>query len=163
MSLFSNPVGKNSQGPTGTLQGSSVLGISRANINCLAGLIGLTHNLILLWVATWTAEDLTPRKVPMWTDNTTFFYIDDRIGGHCTPITYDLVALGGFIPGEGVIEVIDACYADCDLSESLDLFDFLCYVNAFNAANPAADCDESGSLDVFDFLCYVNEFAAGCP
>ena len=26
-----------------------------------------------------------------------------------------------------------------------------------------ADCDLSGSLDFFDFLCFQNEFAAGCP
>lgn len=56
-----------------------------------------------------------------------------------------------------------ACYADCDQSGSLDLFDFLCFTNAFNAQNPYADCDQSGSLDLFDFLCFTNSFNAGCP
>jgi hypothetical protein len=26
-----------------------------------------------------------------------------------------------------------------------------------------ADCDRKGTLDLFDFLCFVNEFNAGCP
>jgi len=55
-----------------------------------------------------------------------------------------------------------ACYADCDASNELDFFDFLCFQNQFAAADPAADCDESGELDFFDFLCFQNEFAAGC-
>ena len=62
---------------------------------------------------------------------------------------------------EFVVE--SACYADCDQSGELDLFDFLCFKNLFAAADPAADCDESGVLDLFDFLCFQNAFAAGCP
>ena len=27
---------------------------------------------------------------------------------------------------------------------------------------PAADCDHSNSLDLFDFLCFTNAFNAGC-
>jgi hypothetical protein len=60
-------------------------------------------------------------------------------------------------------ETPTACYPDCDGSGSLDLFDFLCFVNEFNNGNPYADCDGSGSLDLFDFLCFVNEFNNGCP
>jgi hypothetical protein len=55
------------------------------------------------------------------------------------------------------------CYPDCDGSGSLDLFDFLCFVNEFNNGNAYADCDGSGGLDLFDFLCFVNAFNAGCP
>jgi hypothetical protein len=55
------------------------------------------------------------------------------------------------------------CYADCNGSGELDVFDFLCFQNVFAAASPLADCDRSGELDVFDFLCFQNEFAAGCP
>ena len=47
----------------------------------------------------------------------------------------------------------------------LDLFDFLAFVNQFNAKDPAADCDPNGCdphLDLFDFLCFVNLFNAGC-
>lgn len=58
---------------------------------------------------------------------------------------------------------VPKCYADCDGNGKLELFDFLCYTNAFNNGDPMADCDGSGVLDLFDFLCFVNAFNAGCP
>jgi hypothetical protein len=54
------------------------------------------------------------------------------------------------------------CYADYDGNGALDLFDFLAYVNAFNAGEDNADCTEDGARDLFDFLCFVNAFNAGC-
>lgn len=70
----------------------------------------------------------------------------------CTQATIDIHAA----------PVGDACYADCDGNGALDLFDFLCFVNAFNAGEGYADCDGSGGLDLFDFLCFQNEFIDGC-
>ena len=66
--------------------------------------------------------------------------------------------------GTFTFELLDVfcAYADCDASGSLDLFDFLCFQNAFAAGDPYADCDASGSLDFFDFLCFQNVFAGGC-
>lgn len=54
------------------------------------------------------------------------------------------------------------CYPDFTADGQLDLFDFLAYVNAFNAGDLQADCDNNGALDLFDFLCFVNAFNAGC-
>jgi hypothetical protein len=54
------------------------------------------------------------------------------------------------------------CYADLDNSGDLTLFDFLTFINVFNAEDEAADCDVNGSLDLFDFLCFVNAFNTGC-
>jgi hypothetical protein len=56
----------------------------------------------------------------------------------------------------------DECYPDFDGNGDLDLFDFLAYVNTFNAGDNGADCDNNGALDLFDFLCFVNAFNAGC-
>ena len=56
----------------------------------------------------------------------------------------------------------DACYADFTGDGVLDLFDFLGFVNTFNASDPAADCVADGVFDLFDFLCFVNAFNAGC-
>jgi hypothetical protein len=56
----------------------------------------------------------------------------------------------------------NACYPDFTGDGALDLFDFLAYVNAFNAADPAADCTGDHALDLFDFLCFVNAFNVGC-
>jgi hypothetical protein len=57
---------------------------------------------------------------------------------------------------------ITRCSANCDGNGSLDLFDFLCFVNKFNAADPYADFDVNGEHDLFDFLAFVNAFNAGC-
>ncbi len=55
-----------------------------------------------------------------------------------------------------------SCAPDLDGNGALDLFDFLTFVNLFNAADPAADCNTDGVHDLFDFLCFVNAFNAGC-
>ena len=61
------------------------------------------------------------------------------------------------------------CYADCDTATGigvLDIFDFLCFQNAFVAGECYADCDRSsgaGTFDIFDFLCFQNAFVGGCP
>ena len=59
------------------------------------------------------------------------------------------------------------CYPDCDNSGVLDLFDFLCWQNAFVASAPfACNCDTSTGpnvCDIFDFLCFQNAFVSGCP
>ncbi len=54
------------------------------------------------------------------------------------------------------------CYPDLDSDGSLNLFDFLAFVNLFNAEDPTADCTADGALDLFDFLCFVNAFNASC-
>ena len=60
------------------------------------------------------------------------------------------------------------CYADCDKSTGagvLDIFDFLCFQNAFVNNDPyACECDlPFAGCDIFDFLCFQNYFVAGCP
>ena len=61
------------------------------------------------------------------------------------------------------------CYADCDISTgigTLDIFDFLCFQNAFVSGECYADCDRStgaGTFDIFDFLCFQDAFVRGCP
>ncbi|MFG0285728.1 MAG: GC-type dockerin domain-anchored protein [Phycisphaerales bacterium JB039] len=84
-------------------------------------------------------------------------FVDDPAAPDTGRGTPPLVDMGAF---EGQS---DDCYADCDGSGELDLFDFLCFQNAFGAGDPYADCDGSGVLDLFDFLCYQNAYAAGCP
>ena len=54
------------------------------------------------------------------------------------------------------------CYADFTDDGVLDLFDFLAFVNSFNAGENKANCDQQGGFDLFDFLCFTNEFNAGC-
>ncbi|MFG0282855.1 MAG: GC-type dockerin domain-anchored protein [Phycisphaerales bacterium JB039] len=114
-------------------------------------------NPIAFWRATYTAP-LAPRSFDVSLATTTRRY--DVYIDYSFP---DAVSqLHGLVEGSGLIRVI-GCYADCDGSGELDLFDFLCFQNMFAAGDLYADCDESGALDLFDFLCFQNEFAAGCP
>ncbi|MCA9278030.1 MAG: hypothetical protein H6815_04490 [Phycisphaeraceae bacterium] len=55
------------------------------------------------------------------------------------------------------------CYADCDQSGSLNIFDYICFGNEYSAGTSYADCDGSGSLNIFDYICFGNAYAAGCP
>jgi hypothetical protein len=87
-----------------------------------------------------------------------------NVDGQCNvpgPNTGFVAVAGGYLHSLG-LKAGDACYPDFTGDGTLDLFDFLGYVNAFNAGNPSADCDGSGGLDLFDFLCFVNAFNTGC-
>jgi len=55
------------------------------------------------------------------------------------------------------------CYADCTGEGTLDIFDFLCFQDAFAVGDPYADCTGEGTFDIFDFLCFQDAFAVGCP
>ncbi len=56
----------------------------------------------------------------------------------------------------------ELCYADCDGSEALDLFDFLCFQSLFGAGDPLADCSQDGALTFYDLLCFQHAFGEGC-
>ena len=78
-------------------------------------------------------------------------------------VEYSSVA-GGFVKTDPTLyPSYPDCYADCDSSGSLDLFDFLCFTNAFNVNSFVADCDHDSAYTLFDFLCFTNAFNAGCP
>ena len=68
---------------------------------------------------------------------------------------------------DGNFSIVEpTCYADCDGNGSLDIFDFLCFQNAFVRGDPyACDCNITPTpvCDIFDFLCFQNAFVAGCP
>jgi len=54
------------------------------------------------------------------------------------------------------------CYADCDKTRALDVFDFLCFIDLFVRADGYADCDTNLRHDTFDLLCFQDAFLAGC-
>lgn len=55
------------------------------------------------------------------------------------------------------------CYADCDSSGALNVFDYICFGSAYASGQPYADCDTNGVFNVFDYICFGNAYAAGCP
>jgi hypothetical protein len=55
-----------------------------------------------------------------------------------------------------------ACPADLDGDGELTTFDFLAFLNLFDAMDPRADFDGDGALTIFDFLAFQDAFDAGC-
>ncbi|MCA9278038.1 MAG: hypothetical protein H6815_04530 [Phycisphaeraceae bacterium] len=70
---------------------------------------------------------------------------------------------GGYFDDLSITVDGGGCYADCDGSGALNIFDYICFGNEYAAGNAYADCDGSGSLNIFDYICFGNEYAAGCP
>ncbi len=54
------------------------------------------------------------------------------------------------------------CLADLDADGSLTIFDFLAFMNLFDAGDAIADFDGDGELTIFDFLAFQTAFDAGC-
>ncbi|MCA9278413.1 MAG: hypothetical protein H6815_07115 [Phycisphaeraceae bacterium] len=58
------------------------------------------------------------------------------------------------------------CYANCDNSAGshpLNIFDYICFGNAYAAGDPYADCDGNSTLNIFDYICFGNAYGTGCP
>lgn len=74
---------------------------------------------------------------------------------------------GGVLQQSGVLWVgCPNCYANCDLSTrapTLNVSDFICFLNKFAAKDPYANCTVDGAIDINDFVCFLNKFDAGCP
>lgn len=121
-----------------------------------AGIIADTTNPLQVVQATWQAVSFQPRDIVVETQTRNFWvYIDEASSTSES-------RMDTFEEGSGIIRV-RRCYTDCDGDDETTIFDFLCFMNAFQAGDFYADCDESGTLDIFDFLCFQNEFMAGCP
>ena len=54
------------------------------------------------------------------------------------------------------------CLADFDGDGELTAFDFLAFLNAFDAGRSEADLDDDGMLTIFDFLAFQSAFDTGC-
>ncbi|MFI4917780.1 MAG: GC-type dockerin domain-anchored protein [Phycisphaerales bacterium JB060] len=55
-----------------------------------------------------------------------------------------------------------SCDADLDGNGRLDVFDFLEFINRFNAQDPASDYTADGRFTMLDFAAYLNLFDGGC-
>jgi hypothetical protein len=54
------------------------------------------------------------------------------------------------------------CTPDLDADGALTVFDFLTFLNLFDAGDAQADFDGDGELTIFDFLAFQTAFEAGC-
>ena len=62
-----------------------------------------------------------------------------------------------------VVSYAGQCYPDCTGEGVLDIFDFICFQDAFVQGDPYADCTGEGVYDIFDFICFQDAFVVGCP
>jgi hypothetical protein len=77
---------------------------------------------------------------------------------------------GGTVTNQAALWVgCPNCYANCDLSTAaptLNIADFVCFLQKFAANDPYANCDNSSAapaINIADFQCFLQKFAAGCP
>lgn len=68
-----------------------------------------------------------------------------------------------FTNGTSGIFRMRTCYANCNGSSTLNIFDYICFSNAYANGDPYADCNQDGVLNIFDYICFGAAFAAGCP
>ncbi len=54
------------------------------------------------------------------------------------------------------------CAGDYNCDAIVDFFDYLDFVSAFAASDPAADFNDDGIVDFFDYLDFVQSFSVGC-
>jgi V8-like Glu-specific endopeptidase len=57
----------------------------------------------------------------------------------------------------------NCCPADFNRDGTLDFFDYLDFVSAFDSNATTADFNRDGTVDFFDYLDFVAAFDAGCP
>lgn len=85
---------------------------------------------------------------------------------------FDAVGSGGgkaAVVDNAVVQLTSTVGTECpaDLAEpfgTLNFFDLLAYISAFNAGDPSADiAAPSGNLNFFDLLEYISRFNTGCP
>jgi len=76
--------------------------------------------------------------------------------------------LDGVSPGaaffdDASFEMVEgACLADCDGNGDLNILDFVCFQQLFQAGDDGADCDGNGVLNILDFVCFQQLFQQGC-
>ncbi len=67
-----------------------------------------------------------------------------------------------YLPNSVRLAVVSDCPADFNSDGGTDFFDYLDFVDAFSANDPAADFNQDGGIDFFDYLDFVDAFSAGC-
>jgi hypothetical protein len=54
------------------------------------------------------------------------------------------------------------CAADCNGDGALNILDFVCFQNKWQAQDAAGDCNGDGAYNILDFVCFQGLFVAGC-
>jgi len=69
---------------------------------------------------------------------------------------------GAFGVTGGYWAASQGCIADCNDDGTLNILDFVCFQQLFQADDPAADCNGDGLLNIIDFVCFQTLFQEAC-
>lgn len=79
--------------------------------------------------------------------------------------TYSVVVsntCNSIVSNDAVVRIV-FCDGDYNRDGTVDLFDYLDFVAAFDAGNTSADVNDDGTVDFFDYLDFVSVFNSDCP
>ncbi|MCB9859783.1 MAG: TIGR03790 family protein [Phycisphaeraceae bacterium] len=116
--------------------------------------------------ASWQLLGLPAQSSVLLNDGSPYFMIEPNAGASGFDDVPFKVTTSAGDSNTAIVRIIYedvVCYADCDGSGTLNIFDYICFGNQYAAGDPYADCDGSGTLNIFDYICFGNEYAAGCP
>lgn len=68
----------------------------------------------------------------------------------------------GAIDALRIFEYLCSCPADFNGDSVVNTLDFLAFLNAFSAGDPAADFNGDGNVNTLDFIDFLNAFNVGC-
>lgn len=70
-----------------------------------------------------------------------------------------------YVPALGLLVGcgIPNCPADCDASGSLNVVDYICFINDYAARRPYANAQPDAVFNIQDFVAFMARYAAGCP
>lgn len=88
-------------------------------------------------------------------------FASEGVLGEFENVVYDGPGSLQYIPGPNVVGVF-ICPADCNEDFQLDLSDFVCYQQTFQAGDPDADINGDGVLNILDFRAFQTIWVAGC-
>ncbi len=103
-----------------------------------------------------TFDFTLPLDSPTGNYRITFILSHSGLGSLETPLTT------GSFTANFIIEP-DACAADYNMDELLNLQDIFAYLADFNAMNPAADLTGEGDFNLQDIFAFLDLYNAGCP
>lgn len=76
---------------------------------------------------------------------------------------WDSMGFGGSLATAKLeVSYLFSCKADFTGDNTLDVFDFLDFLNKFNAKDRHANMNFDNAFDLFDFLDFINRFNEGC-
>jgi hypothetical protein len=119
-------------------------------------------------IAKWNGHQWSPLGAGIGGNPSQMAVLNDGRGESLFVVKHLTSAGGGTV--SGIAQYVGCkggqCYADCDLSHTLNANDFVCFLTKYVANDPHANCDVSTAapaINAADFACFLTKYAAGCP